>query len=109
VVFGIDKEYDSRNFGEVVFPETAGCCSCKLGVLRCNARNMHTLLMSTQIKGCKLYVANGEFFGCCGVVSDRHVLVSLATQRWEGLLGCRVGWRMATRSFCAIVYISNCL
>lgn len=26
MVFGIDEEYDPRNFGEVVFPETAGCC-----------------------------------------------------------------------------------
>lgn len=70
---------------------------------------MHTLLMTTQIKGCKLYVANGKFFGCCVVVSDPHVLLSLAAQRWEGLLGWRVGWRIATRSFCAIVYISSCL
>ena len=25
VVFGVDEEYDSADFGEVVFPEAAGC------------------------------------------------------------------------------------
>jgi hypothetical protein len=43
--------------------------------------------MSTQIKGCKLYVANGEFFGCCVVVSDPHVLLSFGSSAQGRLTG----------------------
>lgn len=45
VIFGIYQENDTVDLGEVVLPKTAG------------------LLVTTKIKGCESYVADGEFLG----------------------------------------------
>lgn len=58
--------------------------------------------MSTQIKGCEFDVANSKFLGCYFQRLDIPHVLCLAQHisREEDSLGWRVGWRMATRSFC---------
>jgi len=46
MVFGVDQENYAGDFGEVIFPQTAG------------------LLMATQVKSCESVVANCQFLRC---------------------------------------------
>lgn len=57
-----------------------------------------TLLMPTEIERCELDVADGKLLGRCALVSD---CAFLFVYRALCLLGCSVGWRIATLSFYA--------
>jgi len=60
MVFGINEEDDARDFWEVVLPETASCRKL-VADSGCFAE-LITLLMSTKIKGCELYISNSKLF-----------------------------------------------
>lgn len=56
--------------------------------------------MTTKVKGCEAVVADDEFFGCYFLrQSCRSFSLSLCI-RLIDVLGCAVGCRIATRSFC---------
>ena len=73
------------------------------GVCFWQVRLGHTLLMSTKIESRESVISNGEFFGCCSTNISAPIFKNRALRLFTGdcnILGCSVGCRMATRSFC---------
>ena len=80
VVFGVHEEDDPAYFGEIIFPEAAGCRD-STGLVSEVEKDLgvgeerdgegpgegeeYTLLMAAEVEGCEAAVADGEFFGCC--------------------------------------------
>lgn len=70
-VLGVHEEHDAVDFGEVVSPQTAGCCSSSstesayfFSSFICRVSNVHTLLMATEIKRCEFHISNCQLFRC---------------------------------------------
>lgn len=118
VVLGVNQEDYAVNLGEVVLPKTAGYNSVEMLVTSpmshtlveggFSCRVSRTLLVTTEIEGCESHVANSELLGSCDSVS----MCPRACRRrllQNNILGCRVGCRMATRSFCESRHVSTSL
>lgn len=79
VILRVNKEYNSRDFREVVLPQTA------------------SLLMTTKIESSKFDITNRELFGGCR--GEFSYIRSCGDEMRNNLLGCKVGCKIATRSF----------